>query len=233
MFSVNNKISKRQMFRLLTYDLMGVGTLLLPPALAGSAGGGGLAAILTGLFAGLVYCFLIGGVVTAMEEGETYPACLKRCFGRVFGTIAVLGYALYFLCLGGYATYIFGHLIVSELLKEQSFYWITAGILGLCVYAVFQGIEGRARIYEILFWFLMLPLFVMLFFAARDIEPARLFPLFAGPVKKISIGAYFSFEVFSLSGIALFLAPFARKRTSVRGACTAAVLFCGAVLLVL
>ncbi len=233
MFSINNKISKRQMFRLLTYDLLGIGTLLLPKALAGSAGKSGSFAVAAGLLAGLLYCFLIGAVLNSMEEVETSPACLKRCFGKIPGAAIVLGYAFYFLCLGGYVTYIFGHLIVSELLKEQSFYWITAGILGLSVYAVFQGIEGRARVYEILFWFLMLPLFVMLFFAAGDIEPARLFPWFGSNTEGIAVGAYFSFELFSLSGIALFLAPFARKRKSIRGACIVAVLFSGAVFLAL
>ena len=49
MFSINNKISKRQMFRLLTYDLLGIGTLLLPKALAGSAGKSGSFAVAAGL----------------------------------------------------------------------------------------------------------------------------------------------------------------------------------------
>ena len=233
MFSKNNKISKRQMFRLLTYDLLGIGTLLLPSALAGYAGKSGMAAIAAGIAAGLLYCLVIGWIVNAMEEGESYPAYLKRCFGKLPGTLAVFCYVLYFLCLGGYVSYIFGHLIVTELLKEQSFYWIVAGILALAAYAVFEGIEGRARIYEILFWFLLAPLLVMLFFAARDVEPARLFPLYENDLDGMAIGAYISFEVFSLSGIALFLAPFARKRTSIRGACMGAVLFGGLVILAL
>ncbi len=233
MFSKNNKISKRQMFRLLTYDLLGIGTLLLPSALAGSAGKNGIASIVAGLVAGLLYSLVIGWVVNAMEEGESYPACLKRCFGKLPGTILIFCYVLYFVLLGGYVSYIFGHLIVTELLKEQSFYWIVAGILALSAYAVFEGIEGRARIYEILFWFLMAPLLVMLFFAARDVEWARLFPLYETDMRGMSVGSYISFEVFSLSGIALFLAPFARKRTSIRGACMGAVLFGGLVLLAL
>ncbi len=233
MFSKNNKISKRQMFRLLTYDLLGIGTLILPSALAQNTERNGMLSIVAGLAAGLVYSLMIGWVVNSMKEGESYSACLKRCFGKVLGTLAIFWYVIYFLCLGGYVSYIFGHLIVTELLKEQSFYWIVTGILGLAAYAIFQGIEGRARIYEILFWFLMAPLFVMLFFAARDVEPARLFPLYGNDIGEISLGVYFSFEVFSLVGIALFLAPFARKRTSVRGACVGAVVFSGAVLLAL
>ncbi len=233
MFSKNNKISKRQMFRLLTYDLLGIGTLLLPSALAKWSGKDGMLSILIGIAAGIVYCLLIGWLTGLMEDGETYPAWLKRSFGKVLGSFAVLYYACYYLCLGGYATYIFGHLIVSELLKEQSFYWIAVGIVALCAYNIFQGMEGRARVYEILFWFLMAPLFLMLFFAARDVELPRLFPLYGSDSQGIWIGSYFSFEVFSLGGMALFLVPFAKKKTSIRGACIASVLFAGLVLLAL
>ena len=155
MFSKNNKISKRQVFRLLSYDILGVGTLLLPPLLGEASGKNGMAALLVGIFAGLVFAVLLGGVIESMREGETYPAFLKRNFGTFFGVVFGIFYIVYYLVLGGVSTYVFGHLIVSELLKEQSFYWITAGILLLACYGISQGIEGRARVYEILFWFLM------------------------------------------------------------------------------
>ena len=37
MFSENNRISGRQMYRLMTYDLLGIGTLLVPQMLAKTA----------------------------------------------------------------------------------------------------------------------------------------------------------------------------------------------------
>lgn len=231
MFSKNNKISKRQMFRLLTYDLLGIGTLLLPSELAKNAGKNGLLAILAGIAAGLLYCFLIGRLLAWIEENETYPAFLKRCFGKCIGTAALLFYAGYYICLGGYTAYIFGHLMITELLKEQSFYGIAAGIVLLGVYGIFQGIEGRARIYEILFWFLMAPLFLMLFFAARDVELPRLFPLYTADAETIAVGGFLSFAVFSIGGMSLFLAPFAKKKQSISGACMGAVLFSGFVLI--
>jgi hypothetical protein len=212
MFSTNNKISKRQMFRLLTYDILGIGTLLLPSALSAETGKNGMLAILLGMGAGLCYCILIGWQVNAMKEEESYPAYLKRCFGNFLGTVAILFYVCYYLCLGGYVSYIFGHLMITELLKEQSFYWIVAGLLLLAVYGIFQGIEGRARVYEILFWFLMAPLFLMMFFAARDVEVFRLFPLYETGFPGVLKGSLFSFEVFSLVGIGMFLPPFAQKK---------------------
>lgn len=233
MFSKNNKISKRQMFRLLTYDLLGIGTLLLPSAIAKTTEKNGMVSLLLGVLAGIFYCLLIGWLVHSMEDGESYPVYLKRCFGKIFGTLILLFYVLYYVFLGGYTSYIFGHLMITNLLKEQSFYWIVLGILCLAVYGIIQGIEGRARIYEILFWFLMAPLLLMLFFAARDIEVYRLFPLFTNDAGEIFQSSYFSFEMFSLIGVALYLVPFAKKKDSIRGACLGAVLYSGGILLAL
>lgn len=237
MFSKNNKISKRQIFRLLSYDLLGIGTLLLPTALAKTSGRSGMAALLAGLLAGLLFTVALGGVIEAMKEGETYPAYLKRSFGKILGTVFVVFYIIYYLVLGGYSTYVFGHLIVTELLKEQSYYWVSGGILLLACYGISQGIEGRARVYEILFWFLMLPLFFMLFLAAKDVEVARLFPLFEGEFAagegNFYGGCLYSFCIFSLCSFMLFLVPFAREKKKITSASLLAVVFCGGVLLVL
>lgn len=231
MFSKNNKISKRQVFRLLSYDLLGVGTLLLPSALAEVSGRCGMMALLTGLLAGLVFAVLLGGVIESMKEGETYPGFLKRSFGPFFGVVFLLAYILYYLVLGGVSTYVFGHLIVTELLKEKSFYWICVGVLLLACYGISQGIEGRARVYEILFWFLMVPLFFMLFLAARDVQVERLFPLFAGGEGNFYTGCLYSFAIFSLCGFMLFLAPFAKEKGKIASASLLALLFCGIVLI--
>lgn len=234
MFSKNNKISKRQIFRLLTYDLLGVGTLLLPGALAKTSGRNGMLSIGIGILAGVAFTLLLGWVIAAMQEEESYLTYLQRCFGNIGGKIVLLAYCVYYLFLGGYCTYIFGHLMITELLKEQSFYWICAGILLLAVYGIFQGIEGRARVYEILFWFLMVPLFLMLFFSAEDVEIPRLFPVYTeGTQTGLLQGSYMTFSIFSLSGFALFLVPSAVSKKQIRKACTMAVVFCGVVLLAL
>lgn len=233
MFSKNNKISKRQVFRLLSYDLLGIGTLLLPAALAEKTEKNGLLSICIGIAAGVIFSILIGWVINSMAERESYPSYLKRCFGRLFGTVLLLGYIVYYLCLGGYSSYVFGHLIVTDLLKEQSFYWIVIGILALAVYGIFQGIEGRARVYEILFWFLLLPLFLMLFLGARDVKIHRLFPIYSRNGVGILNGSYLTFVIFSLGGFSLFLVPFAKEKNKLCNACVKAVLFCGVVFLVL
>ena len=54
MFSNNNRISTRQVFRLFVFDFIGMSTLVLPAKLAGTSGCDGVFAIVAGgLFASL------------------------------------------------------------------------------------------------------------------------------------------------------------------------------------
>lgn len=60
MFSENNRISGRQMYRLMTYDLLGIGTLLVPQMLAKTAGRDGILSIGIGMAAALAYGYCAG-----------------------------------------------------------------------------------------------------------------------------------------------------------------------------
>ena len=55
MFSENNQISGRQVFRLLTYDYLGMGPLLLPTMLADTAGRVGIFCSLAGILSSFLF----------------------------------------------------------------------------------------------------------------------------------------------------------------------------------
>ena len=59
MFSSNEKISGRQAFRLLVFDLLGLGTLLIPAAVAGFCGRDGIFCIIVGTVLGLLFLRLL------------------------------------------------------------------------------------------------------------------------------------------------------------------------------
>ena len=52
--------------------------------------------------------------------------------------------------LAGYGLFLLSDLMVSELLKNSSFVLAAVLLMLLCGYGIWQGIEGRARVYEIL-----------------------------------------------------------------------------------
>ena len=227
MFSENNQISGRQVFRLLTYDFLGMGTLLLPTMLADTAGRDGIFCILTGILSTFLYLKLLRYLLKGMKT--SYPDFLKQKCGKVCGYVLWGGYFLYFILMASYTAYLFSTLMLNGLVENVSFYLVLLLILLLAFYGMAGGIEGRARVYEILFWFLMIPLFLMLFAACREVKPAYWSPVFVADGKEVLSGSYYVLFCYSMVSIVLFLKEYVADRKKCVGAAEKAVWFSGGV----
>lgn len=231
MFSENNQISGRQVFRLLTYDFLGMGTLLLPTMLADTAGRDGIFCILAGILSTFLYLKLLRYLLKGMKT--SYPDFLKQKCGKVCGYVLWGGYFLYFILMASYTAYLFSTLMLNGLVENISFYLVLLLILLLAFYGMAGGIEGRARVYEMLFWFLMIPLFLMLFAACREVKPAYWSPVFVADGKEMLNGSYYVFFCYSMVSIVLFLKEYVADRRKCVGAAEKAVWFSGGVFAVL
>lgn len=231
MFSENNQISGRQVFRLLTYDFLGMGTLLLPTMLADTAGRDGIFCILAGILSTFLYLKLLRYLLKGMKT--SYPDFLKQKCGKVCGYVLWGGYFLYFILMASYTAYLFSTLMLNGLVENVSFYLVLMLILLLAFYGMAGGIEGRARVYEILFWFLMIPLFLMLFAACREVKPAYWSPVFVADGKEVLSGSYYVLFCYSMVSIVLFLKEYVADRKKCVGAAEKAVWFSGGVFAVL
>lgn len=227
MFSENNQISGRQVFRLLTYDFLGMGTLLLPTMLADTAGRDGIFCILAGILATFLYLKLLRYLLKGMKT--SYPDFLKQKCGKICGYVLWGGYFLYFILMASYTAYLFSTLMLNGLVENVSFYLVLLLILLLAFYGMAGGIEGRARVYEILFWFLMIPLFLMLFAACREVKPAYWSPVFMADGKEVLSGSYYVLFCYSMVSIVLFLKEYVADRKKCVGAAEKAVWFSGGV----
>lgn len=227
MFSENNQISGRQVFRLLTYDFLGMGTLLLPTMLADTAGRDGIFCILAGILSTFLYLKLLRYLLKGMKT--SYPDFLKQKCGKVCGYVLWGGYFLYFILMASYTAYLFSSLMLNGLVENVSFYLVLLLILLLAFYGMAGGIEGRARVYEMLFWFLMIPLFLMLFAACREVKPAYWSPVFVADGKEMLNGSYYVFFCYSMVSIVLFLKEYVADRRKCVGAAEKAVWFSGGV----
>ena len=192
MFSNNNRISTRQVFRLFVFDFVGESTLILPSQLAAFAGNDGLASIVLGGIMGSLYLWYLAYVLKKMETDlVTYmerilPAWMKKIF-----LVLLL---VYFTGMSGYGAYIFSDVIQKGLIAGESFPLILILVLLTAGYAVCGGIESRARVYEILFVVLFVLLAVMLLIAAGDLEMEYLYGFFqadTGSVMKGSLAVFF------------------------------------------
>ena len=231
MFSENNQISGRQVFRLLTYDFLGMGTLLLPTMLADTAGRDGIFCILAGILATFLYLKLLRYLLKGMKTN--YPDFLKQKCGKVCGYVLWGGYFLYFILMASYTAYLFSTLMLNGLVENISFYLVLLLILLLAFYGMAGGIEGRARVYEMLFWFLMIPLFLMLFAACREVKPAYWSPVFVADGKEVLSGSYYVLFCYSMVSIVLFLKEYVSDDKKHISAAEKAVGFSGGVFAVL
>ena len=203
MFSENNRISERQAFRLLTYDLLGLSTLILPGVLARTAGRDGIFGIAIGTAAAILYLRMLCAL--QKDCALDFPAYLEQRLGRVWGKLVQAGFLLYLLLLAGYTAYLFADAVLMSLLREESFYLVLCLLLILVFYGLWGGLEGRARIYELLFWVLLIPLFLMLFFSLDEIRTDYWIPVFTAGDGSIAEGGYYVFSVLAVIMLILFL----------------------------
>ena len=119
--------------------------------------------------------------------------------------------------------------MLNGLVENISFYLVLLLILLLAFYGMAGGIEGRARVYEMLFWFLMIPLFLMLFAACREVKPAYWSPVFVADGKEMLNGSYYVFFCYSMVSIVLFLKEYVSDDKKHISAAEKAVGFSGGV----
>ena len=208
-----------------------MGTLLLPTMLADTAGRDGIFCILAGILSTFLYLKLLRYLLKGMKT--SYPDFLKQKCGKVCGYVLWGGYFLYFILMASYTAYLFSTLMLNGLVENVSFYLVLLLILLLAFYGMAGGIEGRARVYEILFWFLMIPLFLMLFAACREVKPAYWSPVFVADGKEVLSGSYYVLFCYSMVSIVLFLKEYVADRKKCVGAAEKAVWFSGGVFAVL
>ena len=201
MFAKNNQISGRQMTRLLIFDLLGYSALLIPSVLAKTSGNDGVLSIGLGVLAGFFYLKILKSVSQKMPGG--YEKGLVDLFGKIGGNFIKTGYLIYFLLLAGRVTAVLGELVVKELL-EKEFRVVLLPVMVLVYYGVQGGVESRARVYEILFWILLIPLGIMMLLAVPAVDTDYWMPIFSSDAGGILKGGY---QVF-LGVSVLLLVPF-------------------------
>ena len=168
MYVNNGKISSRQTFRLYVFDLMGIGTLLLPPYLAKLCGCDGIWAIIAGSVLGAIYLFYLGWIMKKMNQDMC--SFLRKSKGKVARTLTLGLVGIHSVLTAGFCVYVFSKLMCQSLIQEASFELVAIVLIVVAIYAVYGGIECRARVYEVLFWFVLIPYVAMMLASIRDFE---------------------------------------------------------------
>lgn len=209
MFSNNNRISTRQVFRLFVFDFIGMSTLVLPAKLAGTSGCAGVFAIVAGgLFASL-YLWYLAWIMNRMDSDLiTY---VRQSLPRWGALVMLCFFAAYCILEASYGAYIFADVMRKGLVGGESYTLLLLLILAVAAYAIQSGIESRARVYESLFWVLFVPLFLLLWIAASDVNTVYLHSFFTTPVSEVAGEGLLVFEYLMPMFLVLFFPAYVRK----------------------
>lgn len=199
MFSDNQKISDRQMQRLLIFDMLGISTLVLPGLLAKMIGKDGIFALGLALIPALL-------VVWLLEKGGS--SLQEFCAHDWLKVPLCLFYGLEGILIGGYGVFLLGDMMVKNLVRDESFYLVTGLLVLLAGYGIRQGMEARARIYEILFWILLIPLLIMLLLASGDVDTNLWTPVVTHGWWSVGQGIIVAFLFYMIVAFAIFLKPY-------------------------
>ena len=209
MFADNWKISLRQIKRLFVMDIFGISSLILPGIFSTLTGADGILCLTLGMAGGMVLLWLIGANLKHIKTD--YYSYIKDTAGQLLGDVFMVFYFLYFVTLCGYVLNQVTMLVLTWLLPEGSWMGVCILLLLLAVYASMRGIEGRARVYEIIFWFLGIPLLIMLFLAMQEVHTACWTPIVSSGGAQFLEGTI-AVLIFLLPLTALlFLKPFCQK----------------------
>ena len=209
-FAQNESISPRQLYRLYVFNLLGVGTLVLPNNLA-KLGKYGFISIALGVFMAWLFMWIVS------EVRERRKTIYDRSFDKTkYAKMLIydLIIAIYELSQAAFLAWIFVKLIRDSLIPDESFTVVLLVIMAVCAYALSGGVECRARVYEVVFFFVLIPLAAMLLFALSDVRLDYL-------MIKDRVGVDFgiadifagSYYVFAAS-ISVFNILFVRERTA-------------------
>ncbi len=232
MFAENSQISGRQAFRLLSYDLLGTGTLLLPQLLAARTGQDGIFSIALAVAAGLLFLAVLKELLKNMKG--SYADYLKEQLPGWLAHGILALYVGWFLLVAGYTAYLFSELVAAQLVEGIGVPFVLFSILLLCFYGMMGGIEGRARVYEILFWILLIPFGIMVVSAWKQLDIDYWCPVAERSFGAVGSGSLQIFFFESILFLVLFLQEFVRdgKDTVYKNAKRALLLF-GILLVVL
>lgn len=159
MFSENNRISSRQWHRLLQTVLLAPAVVFLPAFVVRESQGIGL--LLAGIVISVLYYCLLRAV--RVKIGTPLQEYVRKHCGPAFGwtisIIFILRIAPVLVCYLKVLT----DIVKERLIPDTNSVFIAAMILAVSVCFVLQGIEGRGRCGEILYWVALLPVIIVIF----------------------------------------------------------------------
>lgn len=200
MFSSNDKISNRQLKRMLIFDMFSASCLIIPYLAVRGNGEEGFIPIILGtimalIYAGIIYLFMKqfnkGEIVVDTRQvqgqgeypihqresktiGISYISYAQKTVGSFITGIFSLLYVVKFFVLLVFSINLFTYVIGDTLLTETNPKIILITLLMVAAYGGAQGIEKRARFTELLYYIVLIPIILYLLLGLPRIDISNL-----------------------------------------------------------
>lgn len=176
MIKNNDKISENQTTILLLTTIVGAGILSLPTQVANTAGPDSLLAVLLGGLLALFFSRIIASIASKYPT-ETFVEYSSKLLTKPISIIISIIIILYFIIFSSVDLRIFGEVSKAYLLNNTPIEIIMITLLFTCGYIVRYGIEPIARMSEIMFPIMIIPLLIVLLPLLTDIDLSNFLPI--------------------------------------------------------
>nr|MDE7431299.1 GerAB/ArcD/ProY family transporter [Lachnospiraceae bacterium] len=199
----NDKISARQLYRMIVISTVGITCLLSTDISIYFAGRDGLFCIIGALILSLLYAFVIIGLCRITKWN--YDEYAKQHFHDVVNKIIYGIFLIRYFVMLILALAFLLRIIRSELLTEMGYIGTLIPILLLMAYSVSRGLEARARMTECMIYIVLIPIFILAVLGISGTDQYYLVPLFHGNIRGIIGGSIVLFLLFSPLEMLLFM----------------------------
>jgi spore germination protein len=227
MFSLNNKISIRQMQALLILDIFGAGIIMLPRKAAEYAGQDAWLAIAAAAAIAVFAVYLMTGA-SRLYPHDSFVSLVSRLLSKPAGKCVGVLFTAKLLFNCAIELRLFGEILRQTMLPATPFAVVCAAMIAVSAYAASKGYEARARMAQILFPLIFAPVTCVFILGVFDVDLTNLLPVFAAGPGRLLMGAARAGTAFSGLELILIAAPYAVRPLAVRKGMIQAVIVTGA-----
>lgn len=228
MFSHNERISTRQVMILLILQMFNINMLLVPKLSTYYVGRNGYILPVLAIIFGVIYVYCITSL-TMRFPNKTLVEITKDLLPDGIAYVLLSAFAIKLLIGAGLELRMFGELILQVMLPRTPLVVIMLVMLLTSAYLVKSGIEATARMAEILIYFVMVPIAIVIIIIALQTDYQNLLPFFQTDIKSVSRGALTMSYMFTSLEFLLMMTGLMRKPSKARKMGIRAVCFIGIV----
>lgn len=171
MFIENDRISLRQIKRMLMIEIFSASSLLLPSIIVRGQTGNGLIPLFAGSILSFAYVAFFVWIMKKMDG--SYVELIRENLDKSGMFFTGVIYYIRFFINQVFLIILFGKLIQVSVLPGYALWFIIGPILFFTFYCSINGLEGRARTLELLFPYIFIPLLIVLVLALGEIDLSR------------------------------------------------------------